>query len=241
MKRIYFTQLTFLLILSFTFAQENSDPIGLDEGGLIDNQIEEQFTDEELAAEQTISISTKQYPDWLIGEWNAIQVDTRLNLNLEESGKGQLKNTEGNNTESTEIDWSVDNDIFIITIQEETSRLIMNRVSDVGFGLFEQLPKSESTTFFYRAGVKVRPSFLVGTWQAQDNSGRELVMEAGGNFTLTSQDSLLTGKWAQQDYELVLESIGESPVIRYELFSLAEGLFVIKEQPSNIKLVFLKK
>ena len=46
---------------------------------------------------------------------------------------------------------------FIITIQEETSRLIIHNISDVGFGLFEQLPKSDSDIFFYRAGVKARP------------------------------------------------------------------------------------
>ena len=72
---------------------------------------------------------------------------------------------------------------------------------------------------------------------------RNLFLEADGNFTLTSdsEDSSLMGIWAQQDYELVLENTDESSNIRYELFSLVESGFVVKEQQSNTKVVFLQK
>ena len=66
MKRICFTQLTFLLLLSSTFAQQDFDSIGLSEGISTNNQIEGQFTEKELTAEQTTPMPIGQHPDWLM-------------------------------------------------------------------------------------------------------------------------------------------------------------------------------
>ena len=120
----------------------------------------------------------------------------------------------------------------------------IEQISNISFRMFEKT--DDSSIFFNKAGIKVRPSFLIGEWQAQDDNGRELFLEADGSFTLTSEDSQITGEWAQQDYELLLEPIGEYPVIRYELVALSfdlelgKGFFIIKEQPSNAKIIFFQ-
>ena len=190
------------------------------------------------APELITAMPVGQHPDWLIGEWNSLEVDTRINLNLGASGEGKFESIEGR-IQTLEIKWAVDNDVFTIVFGQDADSLGIEKLSDVSFKLFDTI--HNRNLFFNKAGVKVRPSFLVGEWQAQDQSNRELTLEVDGNFTLTSEDSSLMGIWAQQDYELVLENTDESSIIRYELFSLLESGFVVKEQPNNTKVVFLKK
>ena len=71
---------------------------GIDEGiGWYWSAFEE--TAEKSTTEQTTSMLIEQRPDWLVGEWNALQADTKIHLSLEASGKGQLQSIEGSNTQ----------------------------------------------------------------------------------------------------------------------------------------------
>ena len=74
--------------------------------------------------------------DWLVGEWNGVQQDTRIYLELKPSGEVQLESIESGRKKTGEGKWSLNNGEFVLDIKEGTLQFNIERTSETTFRLF---------------------------------------------------------------------------------------------------------
>jgi hypothetical protein len=98
------------------------------------NTIKDSIPDEN--SEQPITKETEVNTEWLLGEWNGVQVDTHIQIRLQSSGDVWLESIENGNKKTMEGKWSLNNREFVLDIEEGMLQFNIEQISDKSFRLF---------------------------------------------------------------------------------------------------------
>lgn len=81
--------------------------------------------------------------NWLSGEWNGVQLDTRMHMQLTVSGELMLENTEGGRSKTMKGRWSLKDGEFVLNIEEGVLRFSIEQISKNSFRLFSTTAGSD--------------------------------------------------------------------------------------------------
>ena len=80
----------------------------------------------------------RERPMWMVGAWQASQVDTSLVLQLGADGAGRIEVVEGGNVQVFEGDWSIGGGLFVLEMAEGPLQLFFEQLSETSFRLFDE-------------------------------------------------------------------------------------------------------
>lgn len=86
---------------------------------------------------------TPVQPEWLHGEWNGVQMDTRIRMRLQASGDVWLESIESGRKKTMEGKWSLTGGEFVLDIKEGVMRFNIEQTSETGFRLFGKAARSD--------------------------------------------------------------------------------------------------
>lgn len=94
-------------------------------------------------SEQPVTGKTEIPAEWLFGEWNGVQLDTRIHMRLQPSGDVWLESIESGRKKSMEGKWSVKDGEFVLDIKEGMLRFNIEQISEASFRLFGKAASSD--------------------------------------------------------------------------------------------------
>lgn len=80
---------------------------------------------------------------WLFGEWDGVQMDTRIQMRLQSTGEVWLESIESGRKKTMEGKWSLNNGEFVLDIKEGVMRFNIQQTSETGFRLFGKAARSD--------------------------------------------------------------------------------------------------
>jgi|GEM_PF-5434530 len=87
-------------------------------------------------SEQPNTVLSNVQEEWLFGEWDGVQIDTRIQLRLKPSGDVWLESIEGNRKKTMEGKWMLSKGEFILNIKEGELHFNIEQISETSFRLF---------------------------------------------------------------------------------------------------------
>jgi len=179
--------------------------------------------------------------DSLIGEWNALEFEGKMDLTFDASGEVLFESSEGNG-QMIKGSWA---------INEGTALLELEGVGglDIELRSNNSLSVSDSSNGinleFIRAGMSHNPSSMIGVFEASSGQGMIINLAADGQATIDfgfEERPLLEGNWHLKDYHLIIESPSTNETLQYMILSMAEiGFNLTGENLSEEVVFFFKK
>lgn len=93
--------------------------------------------------EQPVAGGSELPAGWLFGEWDGIQMDTRIHMRLQPSGDVWLESIESGRKKSMEGKWSLKDGEFVLDIKEGVLRFNIGQISETSFRLFGKAASSD--------------------------------------------------------------------------------------------------
>lgn len=93
--------------------------------------------------EQPVTGDSEIPAEWLFGEWDGIQLDTRIHMRLQPSGDVWLESIESGRKKSMEGKWSLKDGEFVLDIKEGVLRFNIEQISETSFRLFGKAASSD--------------------------------------------------------------------------------------------------
>jgi outer membrane protein OmpA-like peptidoglycan-associated protein len=81
--------------------------------------------------------------DWLIGEWNGVQIDTRMHMRVQATGDVWIQSVEGGREKTVEGRWQLKDAEFTLDIPEGTLQFSIEKLSTTSFRLFGKAASSD--------------------------------------------------------------------------------------------------
>lgn len=107
-----------------------------------------QNSDQDENSEQPLTGESKVKAEWLIGEWDGVQLDVSIQMHLQSSGEVWLESIESSRKKTVEGKWSLNKGEFILDIKEGALRFNIEQISETSFRLFGK--DAESDILFTR-------------------------------------------------------------------------------------------
>lgn len=86
--------------------------------------------------DETGSVESEIESDWLVGEWNGVQVDVRIQMRLQSSGNVWLESIENGHKKTMEGKWSLTKGEFLLNIKEGEMQFNIQQTSETSFRLY---------------------------------------------------------------------------------------------------------
>jgi len=94
-------------------------------------------------SEQPATEGSEIQAEWLVGEWNGVQVEVIIQMRLQPSGDVWLESIENGRKKTVEGKWSLSNGEFVLDIKEGLLRFNIEQTSETGFRLFGKAASSD--------------------------------------------------------------------------------------------------
>ncbi|MBL1214355.1 MAG: hypothetical protein HND52_13435 [Ignavibacteriae bacterium] len=102
-----------------------------------------QKTDNDDNSKTQVSKNSELQKSWLLGDWNGVQLDTKMHLRLKDSGEVWLESIEGGSKKTIEGTWLLKDGEFALDIKEGGLRFNIEQTSETSFRLFGKAASSD--------------------------------------------------------------------------------------------------